>query len=225
MVSRRASIAVFLIALVVNGVCAPALKGRAEQASSVAVAHNGLNPANWAFSIWGIFYVVFAIAYYQAWQGGCQELPLTLCAMWIANGSWLLSTAVDEWTAGLGILLAYIAFTLATLQQLPSVTAGGPLFTAACAGTLIWLLAATALNAQTAFPRSAQAIRDATFPLVGLGAWLLLVYFAPSMGQGRGLFCAAVLGVGAWIFVASWKPCGNTLVEAEQKTDRQETFP
>jgi peptidoglycan/LPS O-acetylase OafA/YrhL len=170
-----ATIAAFLLALVVNGLVAPSMGATAQRLEGAP-----LNPPGWAFSIWGVFYFLFAIGL-LCWglQGSADALPLLLALAWLANAAWLAAVHFDNWALGLLLIVVYWLLALGALTQLKEGEGVGfALISASMAGICVWLTLATLLNVEIVVPASGGAVKAAALPLVLGVAFLLVIHLA-----------------------------------------------
>ena len=166
-------VTVFLLALCVNLALGSTLGTKTKAASEQAVKNGGLNPSLWAFSIWAVLYMAFAIGYVMWFGADSQPLPWALCAAWLANIAWVLASCANQWTIALGVIVLYLAAALASLSNLQVLPAyelqGGNgicLLNIATASLTVWLVAAMLLNVQIVLPRHARAVRIAALPIL-----------------------------------------------------------
>lgn len=193
----------FVLALALNAFSAGKTGELSRTASQSAVAAGGLNTDTRAFSIWGVFYTLYAVAYVWAGVQGERCFPAALAVAWIANAAWILLSSQALWTPALVSLLAYACCIVLALPGLTASEQHGSLQLAgvASAGLLLWLLVATLLNWQIVVPCQARALRALALPLVLLTAAALAGagISAGSWGVGRALFACSVA---AWIVAA-----------------------
>lgn len=205
--SLAANVAAFLLALVVNITFASSLSDNSVTASAAAVAQGGLRPARWAFSIWGILYVIFGIGYaWCAFAGVSVAVPWVLCLAWLANAAWMLAGAKDAWTLAMGLILLYLCFSFIALPAFACEgsdgSVGPTILNGAAAAVCVWLTAAAFLNLQIIAPQQAYLFSYFAVPAVFVVSTVMLGR-ASGLSLSPAVFSACVLLTLVWIVIAT----------------------
>lgn len=218
----------FLLALCVNIALGPVLGQKSKTASKKAVRKGGLNPDLWAFAIWAILYTAFAVGYVMWVRDGSHPLPWALTAAWMANIAWLLASCADQWLLALGLILVYMAASLASIQGLKTMPGVSPpshslgVLNVATASLTVWLVAATLLNVQIVEPRYARSVKLVALPVLFAFA-LFLVFRSSSFSDFPGCFSCAIACTVIWICVAlDDNPSSATLASKQQSMHTEE---
>ena len=201
-------VTVFLLALCLNLTFASTLGTRSRAASRQAVKNGGLNPTLWAFSLWGVLYMAFTLGYVMSYSVDTQPLPWALSCAWIANIIWVLASCANQWTIALGVIVLYLAATLASLRNLQALPGydfqakeGICILNIATASLAVWLVAAMLLNVQIVVPIYARAAKVAALPII-ISVAIFLAFKSGDLSDCPGWMSLAVACTAIWICLA-----------------------